>query len=45
MIGRALALQRKLIVGDGPVTALEVSISSQILNLLMRLKRERGVTY
>lgn len=44
-IARTLVMEPKFIVADEPISALDVSIRAQVLNLLSKMKRERGLTY
>lgn len=44
-IARALAVEPKFIVADEPISALDVSIQAQVVNLMIKLQKKRGLTY
>ena len=44
-IARALVMQPQFIIADEPISALDVSIRAQVLNLMSKLQKERGLTY
>lgn len=44
-IARALAVEPEFIIADEPISALDVSIQAQVVNLMQKLQRERGITF
>ncbi len=44
-LARAMVMEPELVIADEPISALDVSIRAQVLNLLKKFQRERGITY
>ncbi|TJX89709.1 ABC transporter ATP-binding protein, partial [Staphylococcus haemolyticus] len=44
-IARALAVEPEFIIADKPISALDVSIQAQVVNLMLKLQKERGITF
>lgn len=44
-IARALAVEPEFIIADEPISALDVSIQAQVVNIMLKLQRERGITF
>ena len=44
-VARAMVMEPELVIADEPISALDVSIRAQVLNLMKKFQRERGVTY
>ncbi|MBP3034330.1 ABC transporter ATP-binding protein [Staphylococcus warneri] len=44
-IARALAVELEFIIADEPISALDVSIQAQVVNIMLRLQREKGITF